>query len=87
MATRITAVHFSETPKTHERIIKVMTDQGPHDVTTVIQVLELFPDSYYVEGGGWTARVGVVSPDLGQPYLRTYADGYYNDNLLSLPTF
>ncbi len=30
------------------------------------------------------AYVGVVRPAYGHPYLRTYADGDWNDNLLSL---
>jgi hypothetical protein len=39
----------------------------------------------YVCGGGHLARVGVV--DANPPYLRTHADGYWNDNLLSLPRY
>jgi hypothetical protein len=34
------------------------------------------------------SRVGTVDPKNGRPkYLRTYADGEWNNNLLSLPTF
>lgn len=36
----------------------------------------------YACGGGHLARVAVV--DVSPPYLRTHADGYYNDNLLGL---
>lgn len=32
------------------------------------------------------ANVGVVRPAYGAAYLRTYADGLWNDNLLSLPS-
>lgn len=34
---------------------------------------------------GKRANVGVVRPSHGPAYIRTYADGVWNDNLLSLP--
>lgn len=34
---------------------------------------------------GKRADVGVIRPTTGTPYLRTYADGVWTDNLLSLP--
>ncbi|WP_375166828.1 DUF3892 domain-containing protein [Bradyrhizobium sp. CCGB20] len=34
--------------------------------------------------GGKRAEVGVVDGSNGK-YVRTHADGYYNDNLLALP--
>jgi hypothetical protein len=34
---------------------------------------------------GKRAEIGVVRPQVGAPYLRTYADGIWTDNLLSLP--
>jgi len=36
--------------------------------------------------GGWQ-YVGVWRPSDQQPYLKTYADGEWNDNLLALPRF
>jgi N6-adenosine-specific RNA methylase IME4 len=36
--------------------------------------------------GNWV-YVGVVTPPSGSKYLRTYADGQWTDNLLSLPQF
>lgn len=39
----------------------------------------------YVRGNGSTADVGVV--DERPPYIRTHANGYWNDNLLALPRF
>jgi len=41
----------------------------------------------YVESGTSTVSVGVVKPSNGDPYLRTYANGVWTDNLLSLPKF
>lgn len=40
--------------------------------------------TFYTSVGGNTAEVGVHPGPTGQ-YLRTYADGKWNDNLLSLP--
>ncbi len=39
----------------------------------------------YVLGPNSRSQVGVVNAN--PPYLRTHADGIWNDNLLSLPTF
>ena len=39
----------------------------------------------YVSQGGNTAQVGVVNAN--PPYIRTYADGKWNDNLLALPQY
>lgn len=41
----------------------------------------------FVSDGRNVVQVGVVHPQNGQPYLRTYADGTWTDNLLALPTF
>lgn len=39
----------------------------------------------YVHDGVRAVSVGVIESD--PPYLRTYADGVWADNLLALPTF
>lgn len=41
-------------------------------------------NTFYTYAAGNRATVGVVDGPNG-PYLRTYADGQWNDNLLSLP--
>ncbi|WP_371832091.1 DUF3892 domain-containing protein [Rhodococcoides fascians] len=41
----------------------------------------------YVRGPQSKVEVGTVHEAGVTPYLRTHANGYYNDNLLSLPTF
>jgi Protein of unknown function (DUF3892) len=38
------------------------------------------------KGGTWV-YVGVRRPAQGPPYLSTYADGKWSDNLLALPRF
>jgi hypothetical protein len=52
----------------------------------VIESIEAKTNTFYVVDPrtGQRAYVGVVRPTFGQPYLRTYADGDWNDNLLSL---
>ncbi|WP_240793257.1 DUF3892 domain-containing protein [Arthrobacter crystallopoietes] len=37
--------------------------------------------------GPSSVPVGVIKPDNAAPYLRTYADGLWNNNLLPLPRF
>lgn len=42
-------------------------------------------DARVRDSEGHEAQVGVVQ--MSPPYLRTYADGDWNDNLLALPRF
>lgn len=53
----------------------------------VIASIEARTNSFYVldPRTGRRADVGVMRPAGRAPYLRTYADGDWNDNLLSLP--
>ena len=52
----------------------------------VIKSINNGTNTFYVFEGGKRSGVGVVNPDDGRaPFLRTYADGYWNDNLLALP--
>ncbi|MEK6225500.1 MAG: DUF3892 domain-containing protein [Chloroflexota bacterium] len=39
----------------------------------------------FVQSGSLTVAVGVV--DANPPYIRTFADGVWTDNLLALPTY
>lgn len=41
----------------------------------------------YVQGSRSRVEVGVVRVAGQDPYLRTYANGTWNDNLLALPLF
>jgi Protein of unknown function (DUF3892) len=52
----------------------------------VIASIEAGTNSFFVLDGrtGKRAEVGVVREAGKAPYLRTYADGYFNDNLLAL---
>lgn len=52
----------------------------------VIASIEARTNTFFVldPRTGKRANVGVVREPGKAPYLRTYADGYWNDNLLSL---
>jgi hypothetical protein len=52
----------------------------------VIASIEAQTNTFFVidPRNGKRANVGVVRPAGRAPYLRTYADGDWNDNLLSL---
>jgi len=53
-----------------------------------IASIEAKTNTFYVYDNAKAKRsdVGVIYPnDRRQPYLRTYADSDWNDNLLSLP--
>ena len=73
----------------HEHITHIGNPQARWRITReqAIANIEQRVDSFYVIDPytGKRADVGVVRPSDGrQPFLRTYADGYWNDNLLSL---
>ncbi len=50
----------------------------------VIDSIEAKSNTFYTEVDGNRGDIGVVNGQNGK-YLRTYADGKWNDNLLSLP--
>lgn len=50
----------------------------------VINSIEARTNTFYTKVGGNRGDIGVVNGPNGK-YLRTYADGKWNDNLLSLP--
>lgn len=70
----------------HEHI----THAGGHGwhwpVEHIIQAIDAKTHSFYVKDDrtGNTGWVGVVRPSGKRPHIRTYADGQWNDNLLSL---
>jgi hypothetical protein len=50
----------------------------------VIDSIEAKTNTFYTEVNGNRGNIGVVDGANGK-YLRTHADGKWNDNLLSLP--
>lgn len=70
----------------HEHITHVKYDGLVWTREHVIRLIEARTDSFYVSVGFNHSEVGVVHPEYPRPaYLRTYADGKWNDNLLALP--
>jgi hypothetical protein len=52
----------------------------------VIESINAETNTFFTLVGGHRANIGVVNGPNGQ-YLRTYANGEWNDNLLALPEF
>lgn len=50
----------------------------------VVTEIESNQNSFYTSANGKIAHVGVVNGPNGK-YVRTHADGVWNDNLLALP--
>lgn len=83
----IIAIHL-EGGNEHEHITKVKWQDGPKsnacsrsDMVTWIKE----GNKAYVTDGNKTVGVGVV--EANPPYLRTFADGVWTNNLLALPRF
>jgi hypothetical protein len=58
---------------------------GSSNVETMVEWLGEAGNTAYVRHGASDVRVGVVK--TRPPYLRSYADGEWSDNLLALPRF
>lgn len=93
MSVEITHVRYGSTSKTHETIIRYKwrgietNETGDNDKPSMVAWVDESGNHAYVGSGSSRVEVGVVRPDSGQPYLRTYADGKWSNNLLSLPEF
>ena len=92
MSVEVTHVHYGNTSTTHQTIDAYQYHYvGEQKLwyrwkADMVDFLE-GGESAYVNHGGKTVNVGIVNDPPTPKYLKTYADGYYNDNLLSLPTF
>jgi len=88
MATYITAIHMVGGEK-HEHISSVRwrSDTGSTGESTREQMVKWINDGgkAYVSDGRNTVQVLVVNAT--PPYLRTFADGKWTDNLLALPRY
>ena len=85
---RVTCVQKTLSTGRYEHITHL---GGPRWLWTVAQVIESIErrtNTFYVvdDTSGKRAEVGVVKPSNGRAHVRTYADGLWNDNLLSLPS-
>lgn len=70
----------------HEHITHVGTSRQVWSCEQVVGWIESRTDNFYLIGpNGKRAEVGVVRESGKAPYLMTHADGFWNDNLLTLP--
>lgn len=60
---------------------------GYNSKATLVDWVDQASNSAYVRSDVSHVPVGVARPKFGAPYLRTYANGIWTDNLLSLPRF
>jgi hypothetical protein len=87
---RITHIRKKDRTSKHELITHVgnlvQSQTWVWTREAVIESINARTNSFYVHEEGKRSEVGVVNPGHGRPpYLRTYADGEWNDNLLALP--
>jgi Protein of unknown function (DUF3892) len=85
---QITCIKKSAPTGGHSHITHVGNPAAPWlwEVAKVVESIDTKTNSFYVKDphSGKIAYVGVVREAGKRPYLRTYADGVWNDNLLSL---
>ena len=77
-------IQMSAGGRSHEHIVRAGNSNGWSTVQQIIAWIEGKQFLFYTLVGGRKAYVG-VRRDIGKaPYIRTYADGVWNDNLLAL---
>lgn len=91
MAIRMTAIRLSG-GNTHQHIVRLWWanpstgETGDSSRAEIIAWIEKQDGKAFVQDAyGHRVDVGVVTPALGEKYLRTHANGVWTDNLLSLP--
>jgi len=87
---QITCITKAHSLGGHEHITHVGNTSARWSKTKeqVIHLIDTKANSFFVVDpySGKRSEVGVVRPIAGpEPFLRTYADSTWNDNLLSLP--
>jgi len=68
----------------NDNIIKVKTRYNEFSTSEVVQMIESKQHTFFVEEG--RVLVGIY-PRNGKKYIRSYKDGYWNNNLDNLPLF
>jgi len=80
---RVTCINKQPRANPHEGITHLGGPRWRWTRQQVIDSIRARTDSFYTYVDGKRADVGVVDGPNG-PYVRTYADGEWNDNLLAL---
>ena len=81
---QITCINKIPRDDPYEGITHLGNSTGKWPRKQVIAWIESKTDTFYTLVNGNRGNIGVVDGKSGK-YLRTYADGEWNDNLLSLP--
>lgn len=81
---RVTCINKQPRNDPHEGITHLGGATWHWTRQDVINSIEAKTNTFFTLVGGNRAEVGVVNGANGK-YLRTYADGKWNDNLLALP--
>jgi hypothetical protein len=81
---RVTCINKQPRNDPHEGITHLGGATWRWTRQEVINSIEAKTNRFFTLVGGNRAEVGVVNGANGK-YLRTYADGKWNDNLLALP--
>ena len=88
MAKQVTCITKREHHNPHERIAGIGGSEGGarwwRSEDDAIRDIERDAKSYYTSAGGNSVWV-IVATHNGRKYLKTTADGYAPNNLLSLP--
>lgn len=83
-ARQVTCINKMPRQNQHEGITHVGGSGWYSTRQQVIAAINGGTDTFYTQVGGRRAEVAVVNGPNGQ-YVRTHADGRWNDNLLELP--
>jgi Protein of unknown function (DUF3892) len=93
MAVRITHRRMSTGGTAHEHIQSVKwenpasSETGTSTVAQMVDFIDKQNGKAYTWDGKDRADVAVRKPAGRKPYLQTYADGVWTNNLLALPLF
>ena len=81
---RVKCINKQPRNNTHEGITHLGGDGWKWTRQQVVDSIRANTNTFYTLVNGNRADVGIVKGQYGD-YLRTYADGKWNDNLLALP--
>lgn len=81
---QVTCINKQPRQDPYEGITHLGNSTGKWTRQQVIDWIENKSNTFFTMAGSKRADIGVINGPGGK-YLRTYADGIWNDNLLALP--